>query len=249
MSKLSPTKTLWQWYRNLFSITILRYLVIWFSIVPILVSVYRNLPETAKITIDEVVYSFNLKFDLVLPFHWQLLWISSFFYVIALLLYYLTCPRFIKLYPSFSEYKKHLHSPRWIVWEAEEIINNKSTLPKLYERLEKKNYIRHTEPNEDIGEVIVKKNQTEITFNYEGVDKTLAFPPLNANEEEILSEEREIFWEIFGRYSESKKPIRYIIIILLIISAVFFICAFGQHILKGANYAIEFLSELIKSYI
>ncbi len=247
MSKLSPTRLHWQWYRDLFSITILRYLVVWFSIVPIIISIYRNLPDELQIRVSQVTYFMDLDLEIILPFNWQLLWISSFFYVIALTLYYIFCPKFIKLYPSFAHYKEHLHSPRWIVWEAEELINDEMALPKLYDRLSKKKYFRTTDPNEAKGEVIVKENQTEITFTYDGVDNTLSFPPLGVSENVILSQERDIFWEIFGRYSQSRKFFRLLIIGILSISALLFAIALSQHVFRGLEYTWDFIVSIYGS--
>lgn len=70
----------WEEYQTFFQLIILRYLVVWFSLVPVIAGLVTQLPNPLPVTISDVTY----KIELALPFYWQLLWISSFFFVIAL---------------------------------------------------------------------------------------------------------------------------------------------------------------------
>jgi hypothetical protein len=101
----------WQFFKNFFQIAFMRYLLFWFAIVPIFVKLLSGLPE--KLTIPGTTHFLTFS----LPFTWWLLWLASLSYFIAFILFHAFCPQFIKRYPSFTEYKIHGHSPRWIIWE------------------------------------------------------------------------------------------------------------------------------------
>ncbi len=247
--------THWQWYKSLFSITILRYFVIWFSIVPIFATL---LPKNSdgKIILKNIKYvsdsslltdpntsgEFETEFffNLALPFHWELLWASSLCFVIALILYSFFCPGFIKKYPSFKEYKSHYHSPRWIVWEALNIVKDKSEVSKFLNRLKTKKYVieQNSESMESNG-VIVKELFTELVFDYKSKVYSLAMPIIkNSRIDSSTTDEaeREIFWEIFGRYSTSKPFWRILIIFFLIISLILFSIPVIENIYKGSEF-------------
>src|SRR5947209_136126 len=108
--------THWQSYRGFFHIAVLRYLVFWFSLVPVFAKFLEKVPR--EITLNIGSHSFTLATEL--PFNWELLWLSSFLFVCAFFVYTFSCPRFVKNYSSYADYKTHMHSPRWIVWEARE---------------------------------------------------------------------------------------------------------------------------------
>lgn len=259
MSILKKTWTHWQWYKSFFSITILRYLVLWFSLVPMLALWLNQIPEgkiylkdikilkdnkiSSEGNLEDIVTYFEI--DLGLPFSWELLWASSLFFVVALIIYVIFCPSFIKKYPSFKDYKAHYHSPRWIVWEAKKVAVDKSEIPLLFDRLNTKKYLKieNQSKPENINKVIVEALQTKLYFKYSNQDYSLGMPIL-FNKKEIDREntdnvEREIFWEIFGRYSSSKPFWRGVIILLLFLSLICFSIPVVQNIIKGGNYLIE----------
>src|SRR5262245_604822 len=46
-----------------------------------------------------------------------MLWGAALAFILARLLYYFTCPKFIREYHDFGQYDARQHSHRWIVWE------------------------------------------------------------------------------------------------------------------------------------
>ena len=139
--------THWQWYKVFFHIAILRYLVLWFAAVPVLAKLLQKVPHELTIALGDRVITLAMR----LPFTWELLWVCSFTYVIALFLYNIVCPRFVKEYSSYAEYKAHMHSPRWIIWQARELVKDNSELPKLVERLKVKRYLHKVTDSSESG--------------------------------------------------------------------------------------------------
>jgi hypothetical protein len=99
--------------------------------------------------------------------------------------------------------------------------------------------------NKAITEVkpFVNKEQTELYFNYQEKTYSLELPRLDASGKidkgatEVA--EKEIFWEVFGRFSSSKSAVRLIIIGLLFISLVLFSIVLLQNIWTGLLYLLK----------
>lgn len=209
---LDSHKTHWQWYKGFFNITILRYLVTWFAIVPIALKFIENADPSLKVKDVVEIHFVN---NVSLPFSLQILWISSFLFVIALFLYQFFCPGFIKTYSSYAEYLKHNHSPRWIIWESQKVIDDKNELDKLFERLKEKGYITDYQNEISKSEVKIENEQTIIFFKHKEKNYKMGLPIVesgNENKDKTAIAEREIFWEVFGRFSSSKKYILHIAI-------------------------------------
>lgn len=260
MKLLKRNWTHWQWYKSFFSITVLRYFVIWFSVVPLLYNLFKQIPD-GKINFRNIKYVDDpnlvqdptvqgaietfFSIELNVPFHWELLWVSSLFFVIALILYAIFCPGFIKKYPSFKEYKAHFHSPRWVVWEALNIVNKKSEIKSFFNRLNTKQYLKiNNDDSISINEVKVETLQTELHFSHENKRYVLGMPILDNNEinqEKTDLAEKEIFWEIFGRFSTSNSTVRFLIIICLFLSLIFFAIPVGQNIAEGSKIIREWI--------
>lgn len=232
-------RTHWQWYKSFFSITILKYLVTWFAIVPLFVKVIEGINEPIPVqTAKETVIKLNLS----LPFYWELLWASSLCFVIALLLYHIFCPPFIKTYNSFGDYKRFRHSPRWIVWESLVIINDSDEIAKLFKRLDTKKYIKLTQRDFEKNSIEIEETQTTAYFKFNDIKYSLSLPIMNGksiDSEQTEIAEREIFWEVFGRFSSSNKTVRIIIVLLLIASGILFGIVFIQNILTGIEYIMK----------
>jgi len=234
--------THWQWYRDLFHITVFRYLVVWFSIVPVFAKILYQLPKSI---VFEPRKEQLIEVKLGLPFSWEYLWIASLLFVIAYFLYMAYCPRFIKTYSSFKDYKNLLHSPRWISWISRDIAKDKYELPKFFERLNKKGYLdqlnQKPETKNELPTVEVEGDQSILYFEFKDNFYKLGMPRLNNNSVDTEASslaESEIFWEVFGRFSTSKKYVRLIILILLSISGVLFSIVLLQNIYNGLIYLI-----------
>lgn len=231
----------WEEYQAFFQLIILRYLIVWFSLVPVIAGLVTQLPDPLPVTIMNVTHDI----ELVLPFHWQLLWLSSLFFVIALAIYKVFCPKFIHKYNNFSDYCKYKHHPRWLAWEAHSLLkiaDNKQKI-KLLGRFEKKGYVTHIESNitsELCEEPSVESEQTVIEFKVDNNSYRFGMPIINNDEDS----EKDVFYELFGRYSESRWFARLSIKILLVISLVLFVIALMQHIYNGGMYAWSWILEL-----
>jgi hypothetical protein len=232
----------WQWFRDFFSITIFKYFVTWFALVPIFAKLSEHLPKEIKIQLSQCeTYTVNL----ALPFKWEILWVSSLSFVIAYILYLIFAPTFVRRYFSLKDYKEYEHSPRWIVWESQKLIKSKYVdIDKFVGRMAKKEYIKKT--NDISGfkdkEVIVENKQTYLMFKHNDEEYKFSMPILTDNKEnEPLTEiaVREIFWEVFARFSASKLGIRFAIQILLIISLITFAIPFIESIISGFQYLLK----------
>ncbi|MDM1380883.1 hypothetical protein [Myroides marinus] len=228
----------WQWFRDFFSITIFKYFVSWFALVPVFAKILEKLPKEIIISTAIEPYIITLQ----LPFKWEILWISSLFFIIAFILYKVFVPNFITKYFSLKYYKEFEHSPRWLVWEAQNLIISKTDLSKFVKRMSDKKYIKTSDNT--INEktfVEVKEKQTILYFSFDGKNYEFALPIINddkktENKEETDIAVREIFWEIFGRFSSSRVFIRGLIHSLLILSLVTFTIPFIQSICTGLQY-------------
>jgi hypothetical protein len=230
----------WQNYRKFFNIHIFRYLVLWFSVVPVLVKVLNSIITFLSVKLH---YS-PLQHELQLPISWELLWLSSFFFVIAFLVYLLRCPRFVREYDSYSVYKEFGHSPRWLVWLSKDLVESqRSSVGKFVERLIEKKYLVELKELRDTDEtcIEVRRLQTQLVFDYLGRSYILAMPLLRNDEIDTHATtvaDQEIFWEIYGRYASSRLRSRQGILVFLSLAAVFFSIVLVQNIAAGLTYIL-----------
>jgi len=219
----------WQNYRDFFQITIFKYLVTWFAIVSLVVNLLSGFPNKVKVTEDFVI-SFSL------PFKWECLWASSVFFIIAYLLYVIFCPTFIKKYFSLKVYLEYEHSPRWLTWEAFDLLKENEIIDDFISYMKTKKYITKSFREFDSNFVDRQEKQTVLYFNHKLENFELALPILNSNNDEDFEKTkiavREIFWEIFGRYSSSRSKIRITILFFLALSLIFFLIPFVQSIIN-----------------
>lgn len=248
---LDNPNTHWQQYKQLFQISVLRYLVSWFAFVPIVASLFSLIPQKIQIKIlnNSIEYFISLK----LPFDWKLLWLSSFFFVTAFLLRLIFCPSFVRKYNSYREYKNQENSPRYIVWEARKCLIKKN--PKFIERLLKKKYFEevpqetfiqklaefHRKPCQKANREIeyfalVEESQTSLFYRFRDACYKLSMPQMregNTDFEKTDYYEKDLFWEIFGNYSSAKPLIRFLVSLFLFISAILFSIVLLQNIING----------------
>ena len=230
----------WEEYQSFFQLVILKYLVIWFTIVPVIAGVVTQFPDSIPIEISSVEYNIQLK----MPFYWQVLWLSSLFFVVALGIYKFFCPKFVQKYNNFSEYKSYSNHPRWLAWEAHKLLKiaDDKQKSKFVKRFKHKDYLE--EITDGCGksicdEPIVDTKQTYITFMHDNVEYKFGMPILG--KENDSESEKDVFYEIFGRYSESRCFSRLMIRILLILSLILFLGVLAQHIYTGFLYFFDWL--------
>ncbi|EKO3375811.1 hypothetical protein KW505_07100 [Vibrio fluvialis] len=239
----------WEQYRIFFNLIILRYLVLWFAIVPILGGLFSKIKNPITF-IDSVGKQHEL--NLALPFSWQLLWLSSLFFVLSLFIYYIRCPNFVRKYHNFSYYKEYFHDYRWLVWEAEKLVKSikNEQMDKFIDRLHEKKEIMISISedefnginNENNAKVSVEKTCTSLTFSHKNKYFKLSLPRHESNEDNLM-EQVGVFYEIYGRFSSSRHLSRFFILILLSFSGLLFAYVFCQHIFHGGEYFYEWLSN------
>ncbi|PCI54488.1 MAG: hypothetical protein COB36_09990 [Alphaproteobacteria bacterium] len=228
----------WEGYRDLFSIAIFRYLVTWFSLVPIVVLLLKDVPE-------QVALEYNgqeILVNMALPFSWQWLWFSSLSFVIAMILYSLLCPSLIKKYHSYSDYKARLHDKRWLVHEAMPLLAGSGTAARGFiERLVTKKFVEavgELPEGEKLGVRTIAVDVSRVHFENSDQIYVLQLPlPKDETDEARGITEKGIFWEIYGTYSGGKFVARLLILLLLIVSGSIFSGVLIQHIFAGFLYA------------
>src|SRR5690606_878602 len=118
--------------------------------------------------------------------------------------------------------------------------NDKNELPKLFKRLKEKELIEASTTKLATNEIKVENKQTVAYFKFNDDHFTMSLPVTNAdnsiNLEKTHDKEMEIFWEIFGRFSSSRKYVRLSILILLTISGTLFLITFVEHVWTGLKY-------------
>lgn len=227
----------WQWYRDFFALSYLRYMVGWFSIVPLMALVLGNIPETVQLTFTEPPTPLYIR----LPFSWQILWAGSFCFFLAYLIYQFRVPTFVRRYHSLDDYKDKGHSPRWISWESKDVYEWDIDKAKFVDRLQKKGYL-HTSLSGDIKspEVVVIGPTTEFRFTHDGTHYVLSMPIVDdkgiEDEDATAIAVREIFWEIFGRYADSRLPERIVIKFLLVMAGLCVAIVVIEHIVNTLPY-------------
>lgn len=239
----------WQFFKDFFKIAFLRYLLFWFAVVPVFVKLLSGLPE--KLEVPGTHYFLTLS----LPFTWWYLWLASLSYFVAFVLFHAFCPQFIKRYPSYSEYKTHGHSPRWIIWEffyavegprrpanpvanlwkkLYDLVSPITQTDKLFERVITKKYAQETaeSPAEN---PLVEETKTTAYFCFGGKRYKIWCDPSSPD---IDVKEKEIFWEVFGHFAKQGYGIRSAILYLIGITIFLLMIVLLQHIVTVARLVI-----------
>ncbi|MBB1346025.1 hypothetical protein [Pseudoalteromonas sp. SG45-2] len=232
----------WRWenYKVFFQVAFFRYLVMWFSIVPIFANMALDIPDKVTIFIGNQ----NVVINLSLPFHWQLLWLSSVSFVVALLWYYVRCPSFITKYNSYNDYYARSHDPRWLAWETQRMWGKitRSQQGKFVKVMLEKKFIKKLDrcaSSNELEEPQKLHEQTVFYFLHKGAPYEFGVPftEKDASENELI--QRGVFYEVFARYTESNIKSRWCIFVLLLISLALFLLALVQHLIKGASYLLN----------
>lgn len=232
----------WQFFKDFFKIAFLRYLLFWFAVVPIFVKLLSGLPEKFRIPATDHFLTLSL------PFTWWLLWLASLFYFIAFILFHAFCPQFIKRYPSYTEYKIHGHSPRWVIWEFFFAVKGPRGPSNLVARLWQKIYYYFSPITETdkLFQRVITKGYAEVTADSASenplVEKTQTTAFFEANGQrykiscnpqspDINVKESEIFWEVFGHFAKQGRKIRSLISFLIGGTVALLLIVLLQHIL------------------
>lgn len=232
----------WEEYKNFYQLAIFRYLVMWFSIVPLFAGLLSGLPDPLPINVAGNDYLLRME----LPFNWKILWLSSFLFLISFALYLYKCPSFIRKYNQFSEYIAYCHDKRWMAWLVKELFESNVDREKFLSRILEKGYAKDVtgavsvpSQNPKVG-----SKQTVVYLKINDRVYEAGFPVLTSHEAADEAE-RGVFWEIFGRYSNSSLGCRILIRILLFFSALLFLFVLVQNIYAGLVYLMPYLESVI----
>jgi hypothetical protein len=229
LEKFANEGSHWQYISSLFRPAVTRFFVTWFALAPAVVGVISGMPEQIIAPFPGGPYQLNVS----LPFSWQILWWASFLYAVAFLLYQVFCPGFIKKYPSFKEYADRNHSARWLVWEVyySWLASNSEQQQKLANRLITKGYATKVEGEADIVEPRVGNAGTAWRFTSENV-----VYEIQVNETETEARQRDLFWEVFGRFSATSLRVRYAIWISLTFAAALVLITVAQNVISVLSF-------------
>jgi hypothetical protein len=242
----------------------------WFSIVPLLANFFQQLPKEIPIQYNELEFTIIM----ALPFSWEVLWVASFFFFLAFCLYHFFCPKFVKEYRSYQIYKDHNPSPRWIAWLVKDFVKEeKDELPALVERLITKRLIKNyaqpepgpenidttleggsaSEIEDQLPEfpcLIVEETCTKLIFESDNQCYELSAPIPSSSEYQGSKEdaEREIFWELFGRYTSSHKWARLWILIFLFVSGLCVLFVLGQNMWTALSFIILHVGDICREF-
>ena len=235
----------WRWenYRDFFNLTVFRYLVLWFSLVPLLASLLAGLKPPIVIPIGG---EHQITLGLAIPFYWQILWLSSMFFFLALALYKWRCPAFVKKYHTFAEYTDVGHDPRWIVYEVRLLKLSGEDLGGFTEKLKTKRFAS-VSTKATTAKPVIESKQTVYRYpngqGSAGEIVEVGAPVLDANGVVVPDAERGLFWEIFAAFSGSRIRTRAFILGLLLLSAICFTIVLVQHIKHGWDYVWSWLQD------
>jgi len=249
----------WEEYRDFFQLWYVRYFIGWFSLVPLLHRILRGLPDKIQISNDwagvvpGVTFSPQapLVLNFSLPFTWQLLWIASFLFFVAFLIYHLKCPPFVKKYNRYSDYTSYGHDLRHLAWEVRDLFKHPDVdKEKFVNRLSIKKYIAVTEKVFDKDMVEIKSETTSFYFRYLETSYEFSAPLMLEGTQGDRSEaEKGVFWEIFGRYSALGKGWRRTIQSLLIICWCIVLVVLFEYIWSGLNLCFQWAVRLSDSIV
>jgi hypothetical protein len=189
-----------------------------------------------------------------IPLSFWLLWPASVSFVSAWALVYLRCPKFIREYRDFGEYKERQHSHRWIVWE---FYNNLETLAGW------KSIVRETFSKgiscelKDVLDPVAAKELKE--FPEQTVDDSVqVFPPINIKRDiylpihcdgkewvlslqeddpELLAKEQELFWILYSQAAKERPRWRKAFWMLIFIATTLV----TLNVLKNIYFAVKHL--------
>lgn len=226
----------WQFLRAFFGFHYFRYLVLWFAIVPVALSIFRDVPKEVLLYVGPV----PIKLNTSLPFNWLFLWICAVIYIVAWAIYLSRVPRFIKQYNNYTEYRIPDHSPRWIVWEWYHYLNSAPWI--AVDILISKGLVSAFKPDPALqsqleGQPLTKpekgKDETSFVFNRYGHFFRVALGPDTPDCQKL---EKELFWELFGATAGSRRWSRRLIWTLLSIAGIMFALVIFQHIWAVIHY-------------
>lgn len=191
----------WHNLDGYFKPIVTRFFITWFATAPLVASLTKSYPSI-----------------LVLPFDWWILWLASLAYAIAFFIHAWKCPQFIKRYPTYLAYQARGHSPRWVVWEFFGCWSaiHEAGRQKLESRVVEKKYAKDSTENlayREKPQVFEKGTIFQFPHNNKSYDLTI--------KEDAPSEAvRDLFWEIFGRWTSSFLKTRLLIWGLLALAGI-----------------------------
>lgn len=201
----------WHNLDHYFKPIVTRFFITWFGAAPLIASLTQSYPST-----------------FALPFDWWILWLASLAYAIAFAVHAWRCPQFIKRYPTYLDYQARGHSPRWLVWEffgCWSVIHEPARL-KLERRVVEKKYANEaTENSEFRQQPQVLESGTVFQFPHSNRSYNLAI-----KEDASDATVKDIFWEIFGRWTSSGTKTRLLIWGLLAVALVLVLVTVVQDI-------------------
>jgi hypothetical protein len=252
----------WEEYRDFFQLWFIRYFIGWFSLVPLLHRILRGLPNKIEISNDwtgivpGVVFnpSKPLVLNLTLPFTWQLLWIASFLFFVAFIIYQVKCPAFVKKYNRYADYLSYGHDARHLAWEVSDLFRHPGVdKEKFVSRCLVKKFVLDAKEKFDSDEVQVKENASSFYFKHNDVPYEFSAPVCcdvsNGLTGDHIEAERGVFWEVFGCYSALGNPWRKSIQVLLVFCWAIVIVILVEYVWSGLSLCVTWFRGISDSLL
>lgn len=165
-----------------------------------------------------------------------LLWTAAVIFLVAWVLLYLRCPKFIREYRDYGAFQARAHSHRWIVWEFYWSLETLEGWRKIVsETLDKRLSRSATSVDEDI---IVRKHPSFkrvsngiqifepvnhdrdifLPFHFQGQKLVL---PIQEKDGELAQKEQELFWILYSQATKERAASRAAYWVLLVFSLLF----------------------------
>ena len=213
-------------------------------------------PASVVIAIVPMVISSTFTISLLdgsIKFSLFALWAASVSFVLSLVMLHFGCPKFIKEYRDFGQYKQRQHSHRWIVWLFYHNLKKLSGWEKIVQETLPKD-IAH-EPTTSIEADICKKHP-----DFEQLpdkDRIQPFEPVNVGRDIYLPihcngkklvismkeadakldhKEKELFWILYSAAAKEHLAWRIFFWGFIYLSAIFVSINVAKNICLGVDY-------------
>jgi|HubBroStandDraft_4_1064222.scaffolds.fasta_scaffold313425_1 hypothetical protein len=164
------------------------------------------------------------------------LWVASVAFLLAWVLLYLRCPKFVREYRDFGQYATRQHSHRWILWE---FYNNLESLAGWEGVVRETSSKGLTTDAEHVSQEVLK--QLDKDFLAPPMDKVRVFKPVNFNRDlylpihidgrklvltmletdtDLQKREKELFWILYSQAARERPVWRTIFWALMAIAAI-----------------------------
>lgn len=246
----------WERTTKIFTLNYFRFLVSYFSLTPIIASSLNSATSSVCQKNQNSIYCTTLTSINHLPFSWEILWFSSLFYLMSMILYSFMCPNFIRKYKNIQFYDSLKLPSDYIKHEWRNFLEKyKIFLMHNYYHYDKKNKFIENCVNECDFRLDIrteKEIHKDATFVHENLqnkytyfyivsylgDKKITISPKDSlmSREVYIEKCNDSFISLYKIYENSRLFSKSICYILLSISFILFLIVFCESIIHTIIY-------------